>query len=51
MAAGREVKVHLKADVAEYEAAMKKAAKRARKLSRALREVNEITIRIHIERT
>lgn len=46
----RVVRVRLVADTAEYQAAMKRAAKAARKLSRRLREVNEATVRVGVER-
>lgn len=50
MASERGVKVKLIADVDEYQAAMKRAAKRTRKLIKALRKLESITIRIRIER-
>ncbi len=46
----RNVEVTLVAETDEYEAAMKRATKSVRKLSKALRELNEITIRIRVER-
>lgn len=50
MSGEREVKVTLVAEVAEYEAALERAAERVRDLSKALLELNEITIRIRVER-
>lgn len=49
MAEPREVKVRLTADTSEYDAAMKRAAKRARKLGKALRKLQSVSIRVSVE--
>lgn len=51
MAAEREIKVRLYVDTTEYDTAMKRAAKRARKLTKALRELDRVTIHISVERS
>ncbi|WP_186324455.1 hypothetical protein [Microbacterium paludicola] len=51
MAAERNVTVRLIADTSEFDAAMKRAAKRSRKLAKALREVDDVKISIRIERS
>lgn len=50
MAAEREVKVKLVADTQEYIAAVDRAAKRTRKLVKALRELEAIEIRVQVVR-
>ncbi|WP_417540753.1 hypothetical protein [Microbacterium maritypicum] len=50
MAAEREVRVKLIADVDDYEPAMKRAAKHARKLRKALLDLEAIEINIRVVR-
>lgn len=50
MAGAREVKVRLVADTTEYEGAMRRAAKRARKLAKAMRELDGIAVHVSVER-
>lgn len=50
MAAEREVRVKLVAETAEYIAAVDRAAKQTRKLRKALRDLEDIEIRIRVVR-
>lgn len=49
--AEREVKARLVAETSEYVAAVKRAAKHSRKLTKALKDLDEIVIRIRVERS
>lgn len=50
MAAEREVHVKLVADTAAFAKAMKRAAKRVRKLTAAMHELNDVAIKIRVDR-